>query len=457
MAREFNAVARFLKTIKADPKHTHISYFSDQIGKTITDFEKSFREYHQYKYNPRVLEERLTILESMKAEAEKRIEDQNVTYDWWAVFNLRLLLISEEPSLIQEMFEENRKLLESLRNPTARQEADIEIAYNKELAKQIDRVLRTGTVFPRREKLTSSQHSQFRRELEELNLEEILFEGDYTSQKLESILSRLTNTKPQVNYLEHALTTTIEAKGLFYGDIDILKTHEETEELLSSAFRSSSEDKKIEGSKGKKDIISFIRIKEKFPEGIMFFTTDELGIMAFNRLEDKAYFVNVSGKPLTADGYSMNPFRVFGHDVTHITLLKDYPNLGSKIHRKMLERIDNMSKSDREKAELALFMYHHESGFITLRRVLKEYYKGLKTNLSQSELRQLIADVKKYSRIMMTDEYVRRRFFEPDDLQTLLPESMNVNNRQEVKRYLTESADIFSDVLLTVGNFEQAL
>ena len=72
LAGEFNELAEFLETIKADPKRTHIPYFADQIGKTITDFEKSFREYHQY--NPKVLEERLTILESMKAEAEKRIK-----------------------------------------------------------------------------------------------------------------------------------------------------------------------------------------------------------------------------------------------------------------------------------------------------------------------------------------------------------------------------------------------
>ena len=91
------------------------------------------------------------------------------------------------------MFEENRNLLERLRNPTARQEAGIEIAYNKELAEQIDNLLIVG-LDSRKEKLTSSQHSQFRREIEELNLEEILFEGEYTSQKLESIFSRLTNT-----------------------------------------------------------------------------------------------------------------------------------------------------------------------------------------------------------------------------------------------------------------------
>ena len=100
LAREFNAVARFLKTIKADSERTHIPYFADQIGKTIADFENSFREYHQN--NLEFLEERLKILEAIKAEAEKRIEDQNVTYDWWANFNQRLAMISVETDTIQK-------------------------------------------------------------------------------------------------------------------------------------------------------------------------------------------------------------------------------------------------------------------------------------------------------------------------------------------------------------------
>ena len=139
-------------------------------------------------------------------------------------------------------------------------------------------------------------------------------------------------------------------------------------------------------------------------------------------------------------------------------MVQDYPG-GGEIHQKMLERIDNMSKSDREKAELALFVYRHEFGFLVFLPELEMYYKG---ELSQSKLRQFIVDIKEFARIMMTDdEYVIHRFFEPDDLQVFLPESVNVNNRQEVERYLTESADVFADIfsgaLLTVGNFDQAL
>ena len=263
------------------------------------------------------------------------------------------------------------------------------------------------------------------------------------------------------NYQMTALRKTIKEKGLFYGNIDLLKTHEGMEELLSGV-RLPRGEKEDEENRETKDIHSFTSIKEKFPEEVMFFTTDELGIMAFNRLENKAYFVSVSGKPLTLDGNKMKPAGIFSHDLLHIILSQANYYSGRKVLQKMLERIDNMSKSDREKAELALFTFHHELGSIHVIWVLEKYYKGAKANLSLSEQRQFIVDIKEYVRIMMTNESVMmRRFLEPHDLQTLLPESVNVNNRQEVERYLIESADIFADIfsgaLLTVGNFDQAL
>ena len=34
-AREFNAVAKYLRDIQTDPEKTHISYFADQVEKTL--------------------------------------------------------------------------------------------------------------------------------------------------------------------------------------------------------------------------------------------------------------------------------------------------------------------------------------------------------------------------------------------------------------------------------------
>ena len=51
---------------------------------------------------------------------------------------------------------------------------------------------------------------------------------------------------------------------------------------------------------------------------------------------------------------------------------------------------------------------------------------------------------------MMIDEIINR-FFGPDSIG-LLPESVSVNDRQEVEQFLNESADVFSDILLAIDS-----
>ena len=99
-AREFNAVKEWAEKVKADRYRTHIPYFADQLEKHIADFEKSFRRHNKDK--PEFLEKRLKLLEELKQEARQRIKDQNVTYDWWANFNVRMPMIAEEPDIIRE-------------------------------------------------------------------------------------------------------------------------------------------------------------------------------------------------------------------------------------------------------------------------------------------------------------------------------------------------------------------
>ena len=325
-AREFNEVAKYLRAIKVDLEKTHIPYFADEIEKTIANFEKGLRQHNKNKL--KFLAERLEILEVLKKEAYKRVENQNVTYDWWAIFNLRLTMIASESN-------------------------------------------------------------------------------DY----IEGML-RVRNR----NRLS-----------------DPLKTHEGTQELLSDALGSSDEALLL--GRGRFALYIFNKTKGNFPEEIMFFTTDEPGIMAFNKLGDNSHFVGVSGEPLQADNITMDAFHFFDHDIGHLYRARTYP-------QKVFERIDNISnKSDREKAELALFIFRHEDGgdtFFHTREVLKS---GTEANLSSSELRKLTAKTRDF---MLTEN-----FFEQGSLHELLPESVNVKNREEIEKFLIEVADFFVAILLT--------
>ena len=428
LAREFNRVRRYLQEIKADPKRTHIPYFADQIKKTITDFENSFRQHNQDK--PEFLRERLKILKALKAEVRKRIGDQNVTYDWWATFNLRLVIIASESNVIHGI------LTARITSPVIREEKGIEIDYNKKLVQVIEEVM--GSYPKGKKKLELFQKLQA--EFKQLNPEEILFKGIYTSQRLESFLLWLTNSD-YYTYRNNALDKVAEEKGL--NNIDILKTHEAVQELLSDTNRAPNITiTSREALKFISVLESFIQIRENFPEEMMFFTTDELGIMAFNKLEDNSYFIGISGSPLIIDGRKHTALQFFSHDMGgHITR-------GLQIFtEKILKRISNISSiSDREKAELALFMYRHDYSSSSFRE-LKDYYKqrGFVSTFLPVQLR---ADTRKAAREMMIGD--RDRFFRSNDLSTMLPDSVNMNSRSEVIRYLNESADVFSDILLAL-------
>lgn len=435
LAREFNAVAEYLQEIEADSNHTHISYFADQLEKTITDFEKSFRKNHQNNFE--FLEERLKLLEAVKKEARKRIEDKNVTYDWFMLFHLRLIMITLEYDFILKV---NQKIISNrLSDPAVREKVGIEISYNKKLAQDIKNEMRD---YPESKKELEF-FQRLKEKFERLNPSAVLFEEAYTSEELEKILSRLNNLPFQEYALERAarekdlfnadnFNQVVEEKDL-YNNIDALKTHEKTKELLTY-FDSDNV-----------GLRNFIRTKENFPQEIMFFTTSELGIMAFNELEDESYFVGISGIPKKVDSNMMDSYLFFSHDLGHIGVVQPYYRDGMLLPQKIYEKIKNISnKSDREKVELILFLYRHEfPGFLPK---LKEYYAGVEKNLSQFELRQLTANIKKSVQFLIVSS---KGWFHPDgSLHMMLPESVNTNDKKEVERFLVESADIFSDILL---------
>ena len=440
-AREFNKVAKYLRKIKADPKKTHIPYFSDQIDKTIADFEKGFRK--EYQNNPEFLTERLKILKALKKEARKRIKDQNVTYDWWADFNLRLAMIGSESDLVKTIHKKLNKHRIYTRfrdNPIERKKAGIEIAYNKRLAEGIREKMN------RYEEKDSRLFQELQKEFEQLNPEDISFNGINTSEELERILSKLGDNNESLFFPTKidVLDEVVKKEGLYDEvlNINTLKTHEGMQEALSLSNIERGHNLGLGYYTG--SIKQFIRSKENFPEEVMFFSTDELGVMAFNKLEDNSHFVGVSGSPVPADGETMNSFTFFSHDLAHIASAQ------LELPRNISERINNISsRSSREKAELALFMSRHENLYTWFSTELSRYNKGINNNLSQSELRQLRIDAREaIKQSLHKSKITENRFFDPDDFQGMLPDSVNGADREEVRKFLTESLDVFADIVL---------
>ena len=432
-AREFNEVAKYLRTIKADSEKTHISYFADQVEKTIADFEKGFRKHNQD--NLEFLKERLKLLEALKTEARKRVEDQNVTYDWWATFNLRLSIITSESDFIRDMLYMKYRYRLGEDDPVFREKAGIEITYNKHLAQIIEEAMNS---YPHK---TIRLFKNWQKKFAQLNPEEVLFGEDYTSRKLEILLFQVTD-HPVDRVAE--VSKIVQEQGWY--NINTLKTHDEMQELLLSNIEPSGLTSALDLTGEVLGMRAFIQTKENFPQEVMFFTTDELGVMAFNKLEDHSHFVGVSGVPVDVDGSKMKAFEFSSHDLVHIDAGK---RSKGEVSQNVLERIDNISnKADREKAELALFMYRHENKSSVFSQELKDYYTGARTNLSPSEWQNLIDNTKKATQEMMEGEDVPNRFLNSNDLQGILPESVSINDPEKVKKFLKESADVFAGILL---------
>ena len=197
------------------------------------------------------------------------------------------------------------------------------------------------------------------------------------------------------------------------------------------------------------DVVRFHEIKEKFPEETIFFTSDEIGIMALNRAGKKFYFVGVSGGPRTVDGMDLIPIIFFEHDLAHAKATTDI------FSQEIVSRIDRLpKKSDREKAELALFIHSHEDGA----DVLQSVWQMDSSSLRKVMLRLVNTDEQKPSetfmkgisnnafRGMMTQEI--RRFLDPLDLRGILPDPVDTANKKEIESFLKESADVFSNIVL---------
>ena len=97
-------------------------------------------------------------------------------------------------------------------------------------------------------------------------------------------------------------------------NMDVLQIKEGIEEIISNGIQSPFDPKEIQ-------IPFSSRIFKEFPKTMMFFTTDELGIMAFNELGDHSHFVGLfGGSEKIVDSIRMDSFAYFTHDVLHVQL-----------------------------------------------------------------------------------------------------------------------------------------
>ena len=390
------------------------------------------------------------------------MEDQNVTYDWWSTFNFRLpVLASSDINVVIRRINQFR-IQDKFRDPAERVKAGIEIAYNTKLAREIKEMIHSRMRESRRGFFKRARVSlkKMKKNLKQLDPKKVLFEGEYTSRELERMEMEILGMDREL-FFDNTITGT--KVNIIIGEVvdekiwvnDVLRTHEEMQEFLSY-FSKNNIPFYVALNTEQVNIHQFIRTKQQFPDEIMFFTTDELGIMAFNKLEDHSHFVGVSGSPIVADALERNSFDFFGHDLGHATQGKI---LRLENFKKISERIDNISnKEDREKAELALFMYRHEIayglfGISGHADVGVSDYTSIDTNLlSPSELSQLRADAKEYARENIYKEYFFggpvSRFLDSEDLQEMLPESVNINNPEEVKNFLNEAVGIFVDTVI---------
>ena len=99
-------------------------------------------------------------------------------------------------------------------------------------------------------------------------------------------------------------------------------------------------------------------------EVILLPTTKELGFMAFNQVSSKKLSpVGLVNQVTKADGFPLSPLQFLDHDIDHskdiargLANYKPYKHF----HKSFRERVKQLPKDRREKAETLLFMLTHE-------------------------------------------------------------------------------------------------
>ncbi len=124
-ANEIIQVKKKLEKINANPYTTHVPYFASQVNDHIEEIEKAILNQKE------AIPIRLKLFEELKKDAQNRIQNKTVTYDWWIPFNVKLVTLAETPaSLVEELIHElNRKESNNLKYTD-----DFEKLYTEELS-----------------------------------------------------------------------------------------------------------------------------------------------------------------------------------------------------------------------------------------------------------------------------------------------------------------------------------
>ena len=320
-AREFSRVGEYIRNINADPYTTHIPYFAGQIDNLIRNFERDIRNGQKLDS----IIEKLRILEGFKKEAQKRIENKKVTYEWWVLFHLRLFI------------------------------------------------------------LATNYH---RFSIKHYSKEDLL-----------------------IHIRTHEGMKVIVDIGREYGRV-------------------------------------LTKLMNRFPKDIIFFSTkDILGYMAFNRMGNGDHFIGISWKdePKFADGGVYDPAGFLQHDINHMGV--NFRN--ERLIKQVEERINNISDfKKRKKAELAWFIFRHESinQSVLIPSVVGKKSFRLFENPIMRKFRRDMRDM------LMNN---KDRFMKDYDLKEALPDNVNPQKPKQVENFLKESADILFDILLTVQKHGQ--
>ena len=87
---EWAYVRLHLQRLEANPRITHIKYFSDKIPYFIEHIRKGLEENYYPSSSMGSKADQLKKLDKLEAESKKTITDEKVTYNWWLNFNYRL-------------------------------------------------------------------------------------------------------------------------------------------------------------------------------------------------------------------------------------------------------------------------------------------------------------------------------------------------------------------------------
>lgn len=138
---EWIVVRRRLQELNANPRTTHIEYFSDQVSDHIAHIRRGLEDH----YSPTTTSQgskldQLKHLEALEKEAAAAISSEGVTYKWWLEFNNKLskVMAGKDPKVLSKDSPGTISVEESLAHfplkvimPTTRAEDIGIIAFNR--------------------------------------------------------------------------------------------------------------------------------------------------------------------------------------------------------------------------------------------------------------------------------------------------------------------------------------